>query len=85
MEQLKGIKKELGMESNRKDKLIEKFREREKKLLMPELIKKVFEEELLKLVGLEAQVSEANITRNYLEWLTQVRFHSFFASVLMFR
>ncbi len=70
------------MESDGKDKLIEKFREREKKLLMPELVKKVFEEELSKLAGLEAQASEANVTRNYLEWLTQVRFPSFFASML---
>ena len=29
---------------------------------MPKLVKKVFEEELSKLVGLEAQASEANVT-----------------------
>lgn len=73
MEQLKGIKKELGMESDGKDKLIEKFKERAATLKMPEGVRKVFDEELNKLVGLEPAASEANVTRNYLEWLTQVR------------
>jgi ATP-dependent Lon protease len=44
MEQLKGIKKELGMESDGKDKLIEKFKERATSLKMPEVVWKVFEE-----------------------------------------
>lgn len=44
MEQLKGIKKELGIESDGKDKLVEDFRERAKKLQMPDSVKKVFEE-----------------------------------------
>ncbi|EKM79001.1 hypothetical protein AGABI1DRAFT_75578 [Agaricus bisporus var. burnettii JB137-S8] len=72
MEQLKGIKKELGMESDGKDKLIEKFRERAKNLKMPEGVRKVFDEELTKLQGLEPAASEANVTRNYLDWLTQI-------------
>ncbi|TFK49675.1 ATP-dependent protease La [Heliocybe sulcata] len=72
MEQLKGIKKELGMESDGKDKLIEKFKERAAKLKMPEHVRKVFDEELNKLQGLEPSASEANVTRNYLEWLTQI-------------
>ncbi|KAJ3504341.1 hypothetical protein NLJ89_g7984 [Agrocybe chaxingu] len=72
MEQLKGIKKELGMESDGKDKLIEKFRERAANLKMPDGVKKVFEEELAKLQGLEPAASEANVTRNYLDWLTQI-------------
>ena len=73
MEQLKGIKKELGMESDGKDKLIEKFKERAVSLKMPEPVKKVFDEELNKLMHLEPAASEANVTRNYLDWLTQVR------------
>lgn len=73
MEQLKGIKKELGMESDGKDKLIEKFKERAASLKMPETVKKVFDEELNKLAHLEPAASEANVTRNYLDWLTQVR------------
>lgn len=72
MEQLKGIKKELGMESDGKDKLIEKFKERAASLKMPEGVRKVFDEELNKLQHLEPAASEANVTRNYLEWLTQV-------------
>ncbi|KAG0700168.1 Lon protease C-terminal proteolytic domain-containing protein [Suillus ampliporus] len=72
MEQLKGIKKELGMESDGKDKLIEKFKERAASLKMPEGVRKVFDEELNKLMGLEPAASEANVTRNYLEWLTQI-------------
>jgi ATP-dependent Lon protease len=72
MEQLKGIKKELGMESDGKDKMIEKFKERAASLKMPEGVKKVFDEELNKLQHLEPAASEANVTRNYLEWLTQV-------------
>ncbi|KAJ3483890.1 hypothetical protein NLI96_g6007 [Meripilus lineatus] len=72
MEQLKGIKKELGMESDGKDKIIEKFKERAAVLKMPEGVKKVFDEELNKLMHLEPAASEANVTRNYLEWLTQI-------------
>lgn len=72
MEQLKGIKKELGMESDGKDKLIEKFKERAASLKMPDTVRKVFDEELNKLMGLEPAASEANVTRNYLEWLTQI-------------
>ena len=44
MEQLKGIKRELGIESDGKDKLVEKFKEKADKLDMPEGVKKVFEE-----------------------------------------
>ncbi len=72
MEQLKGIKKELGMESDGKDKMIEKFKERAAALKMPEGVRKVFDEELSKLVHLEPAAQEANVTRNYLEWLTQI-------------
>lgn len=72
MEQLKGIKKELGIESDGKDKLVEKFSEKAKGLLMPEAVKKVFDEELNKLQGLEPAASEFNVTRNYLDWLTSI-------------
>jgi Lon-like ATP-dependent protease len=58
MEQLKGIKKELGMESDGKDKLLERFREKAAKLAMPEGVRKVFDEEMSKLVGLEPVSSE---------------------------
>lgn len=44
MEQLKGIKKELGLESDGKDKLVEGFKEKALKLAMPAAVKKVFDE-----------------------------------------
>ncbi|BGP14322.1 hypothetical protein JCM10213_004449 [Rhodosporidiobolus nylandii] len=72
MEQLKGIKKELGIESDGKDKLVEKFTEKAKGLLMPEAVKKVFDEELNKLQSLEPAASEFNVTRNYLDWITSI-------------
>ncbi len=72
MEQMKGIRRELGIESDGKDKLVEKFKEKADKLAMPEAVKKVFEEELNKLAHLEPAASEFNVTRNYLDWLTQV-------------
>jgi Lon-like ATP-dependent protease len=72
MEQLKGIKKELGMESDGKEKLLVKFRERANALKMPSSIKKVFNEEMAKLQGLEPNASEFNVSRNYLDWLTLI-------------
>ncbi|KAJ3299653.1 ATP-dependent Lon protease pim1 [Borealophlyctis nickersoniae] len=72
MEQLKGIKKELGMESDGKEKLVEKFKDRMTKLKIPEAVMKVVEEELTKLQHLEPAASEFNVTRNYLDWLTQI-------------
>ncbi|KAI7882948.1 lon protease like, mitochondrial [Lichtheimia hyalospora FSU 10163] len=72
MEQLKGIKKELGLESDGKDKLVEGFKEKASKLVMPEAVRKVFDEEINKLAHLEPAASEFNVTRNYLDWLTQV-------------
>ncbi len=72
MEQMKGIRRELGLESDGKDKLVERFKEKANKLAMPEAVKKVFEEELNKLAHLEPAASEFNVTRNYLDWLTQI-------------
>ena len=37
---------------------------------IPEAVRKVIEEELSKLSGLEQASSEFNVTRNYLDWLT---------------
>ncbi|CAO1635333.1 unnamed protein product [Sympodiomycopsis kandeliae] len=71
-EQLKGIKKELGIESDGKDKMVEKFKEKAASLKMPEAVRKVFDEELSKLQTLEPAASEFNVTRGYLEWLTNI-------------
>jgi ATP-dependent Lon protease len=72
MEQMKGIRRELGIESDGKDKLVEKFNEKASKLAMPEAASKVFDEEINKLAHLEPAASEFNVTRNYLDWLTQI-------------
>ncbi|KAJ1975314.1 ATP-dependent Lon protease pim1 [Dimargaris xerosporica] len=72
MEQLKGIKKELGIESDGKDKLVETFTARAQKLKMPADVRKIFDEELSKLQHLETAASEFNVTRNYLDWLSQI-------------
>ena len=71
-EQMKAIKKELGVDGDGKDKLIEKFKARCSKLDMPDEISKVFNEEIVKLQHLEPAASEFNVTRNYLEWLTTI-------------
>lgn len=44
MEQMKGIKRELGIESDGKDKLVERFKDKAEKLAMPEAVRKVFDE-----------------------------------------
>lgn len=72
MEQMKGIRRELGIESDGKDKLVEKFKEKANKLAMPEAVRKVFDDEINKLAHLEPAASEFNVTRNYLDWLTQI-------------
>ncbi|KAM5470873.1 ATP-dependent Lon protease pim1 [Microsporum audouinii] len=72
MEQMKGIRRELGIESDGKDKLVEKFKEKAEKLAMPDVVRKVFDEELNKLAHLEPAASEFNVTRNYLDWITQI-------------
>ncbi|PWN35492.1 ATP-dependent protease La [Meira miltonrushii] len=71
-EQLRGIKKELGIETDGKDKMVEKFKEKAATLKMPEQVRKVFDEELNKLQTLEPAASEFNVTRGYLEWLTNI-------------
>ena len=71
-EQLKSIKKELGIETDTKEKLIQQFSERASKINFPEYVKRVFDEELNKLSTLEPAGAEFNITRSYLDWLTQL-------------
>ncbi|KAJ8559433.1 hypothetical protein K7X08_003491 [Anisodus acutangulus] len=78
-EQLKAIKKELGLESDDKTALSAKFRERlePNKGKIPEHVMQVIEEELTKLQLLEASSSEFNVTRNYLDWLTALPWGSY--------
>ncbi|KAI5064203.1 hypothetical protein GOP47_0020873 [Adiantum capillus-veneris] len=74
MEQLKAIKKELGLEADDKTALTAKFKERLRvyKDGCPEHVLQVIEEEMTKLQILEASSSEFNVTRNYLDWLTSI-------------
>lgn len=71
-EQLKSIKKELGIETDTKEKLIQQFTERAILIKFPEHAKKVFDEELNKLSTLEPSGAEFNVTRSYLDWITQL-------------
>lgn len=68
-EQLKMVRKELGVERDEKEELIEKYRSRLTPAVPKEAMK-VIEDELAKLQLLEPSSSEYSITRNYLDWLT---------------
>ncbi|XP_053209491.1 lon protease homolog, mitochondrial-like [Panonychus citri] len=71
-EQMKLIKKELGLEKDDKDNLEEKFRSRLKDLTVPKHVMDVIDEELNKLSLLDNHSSEFSVTRNYLDWLTNL-------------
>ncbi|MBY0530123.1 MAG: endopeptidase La [Rhabdochlamydiaceae bacterium] len=71
-EQLKTIKKELGLEKDDKTCDLEKFEERLKKRTVPEDVMTVIREEMGKLSVLEVQSAEYAVCRNYLDWLTIV-------------
>lgn len=71
-EQLKTIKKELGLEKEDKTVDIAKFEERIKKRTVPSDVMKVITDELEKLSVLEIQSAEYAVCRNYLDWLTIV-------------
>lgn len=69
-EQLKTIKKELGIEKD--DKLLdkEKFEARIKERKVPADVLKTIKEEMDKLSVLEVQSAEYGVVRSYLDWLT---------------
>jgi len=71
-EQLKVIKKELGIEKDEKSADIESFREKFDKLALSEEARKVANEELNKLSLLEPHSSEYPIIRTYLTWLADL-------------
>ncbi len=68
-EQLKSIKRELGIEVDGKDQSSRSFRERIEAAQMPDEVKKVAQEELEKFESIPEQSPEFNISRNYLETL----------------
>jgi ATP-dependent Lon protease len=69
-EQLKAIKKELGLEKEGKVSEIEKFEKRLKNLTLNEEAQKAIDEEIEKLRLIEPSSPEYNVSRNYLDWLT---------------
>ncbi|XP_049702638.2 lon protease homolog, mitochondrial isoform X3 [Helicoverpa armigera] len=71
-EQLKVIKKELGLEKDDKDAIGDKFKERLADKTVPQAVQTVIDEELNKLNFLESHSSEFNVTRCYLDWLTSL-------------
>ncbi|KAK9906845.1 hypothetical protein WJX75_009027 [Coccomyxa subellipsoidea] len=84
MEQLRSIKKELGLEKDDKSALIQRFEERIEphKDKIPEDVRRVIEDEMAKLSGLEQASSEFNVTRNYLDWLTSLPWGQFSEELL---
>ena len=71
-EQLKVIQKELGLQKDDKTAEMEMFRNRLAALTVPDEVNARVEEELNKLKILENGSPEYAVTRNYLEWITQV-------------
>ncbi len=69
-EQLKEIKKELGLSKDEKTSEFEKYEERLKKLELTEEAQKRIDEEMEKLKYLEPHSPEYGVSRNYLDWLT---------------
>jgi len=69
-EQLKAIKKELGIEKEGKEAEIEKFEERLRNLNPTEEVRERIREEIEKLKLLESTSPEFHVSRTYLDWLT---------------
>ncbi len=69
-EQLKAIKKELGIEKEGKETEIERFEKRIEALRLPEEAQERITEEMEKFRLLEPASPEFTVTRNYLDWLT---------------
>ena len=71
-EQLKTIKRELGVEEDGKERSIRTFRERIDAAGMPEDVKKIALEELSKFETLNENSPEFNVSRSYLEVMTSL-------------
>ncbi|TFH40587.1 MAG: hypothetical protein E4G96_07200, partial [Chrysiogenales bacterium] len=71
-EQLKEIKKELGLEKDEKTTEIENFEERIAKLTLSEEAAKKVDEEINKMRLLEPHSAEYGVSRNYLDWITSL-------------
>ncbi|MFC2049097.1 endopeptidase La [Chlamydiota bacterium] len=71
-EQLKTIKKELGLEKEEKSIDTEKFEARLKKREVPPPVMETIQEEMDKLQTLDSASAEYSVCRNYVDWLTTV-------------
>ncbi len=71
-EQLKAIKKELGIEKDGKETESERFEQRIEKLKLTDEARKRIEDEMEKFRLLEPASPEFTVTRNYLDWLTSL-------------
>ncbi|MEE4312931.1 MAG: endopeptidase La [Desulfofustis sp.] len=69
-QQLREIKKELGIAKDDTESELEKFEKRLKQLKPPPEAKERIDEEMEKLKLLEPSSAEFNVTRAYLDWLT---------------
>jgi ATP-dependent Lon protease len=71
-EQLRTIQKELGIAKDDRTSDLDLYRGRIKKLKLPPHAAKKIDEEMTKLSGLEHGSPEYTVTRNYLDWLTNL-------------
>lgn len=69
-EQLKVIKKELGLEKDGRKTIIKRFTDRIQSKTIPKTVMEVIDEEINKLKMIEIYSSDFNVIRNYLDWLT---------------
>ncbi len=76
-EQLKAIQKELGIAKDDRTADLELYQGRIKKLKLPPHAAKKIGEEMDKLSGLEHGSPEYTVTRNYLDWLTNLPWGKF--------
>lgn len=71
-EQLKVIRSELGLDEDEKSKDIKKFKDLIEECQMPEEAQKAVLEELERLESIPDSSPEYNVTRTYLNWMTQL-------------
>lgn len=71
-EQLRAIKKELGLAKDEKETELDRYRERIEKLTLPPETEERIDEEMEKLRLIEPVSPEYTVTRNYLDWLTSL-------------
>ncbi|MEI6168562.1 MAG: endopeptidase La [bacterium] len=71
-EQLKAIKKELGLVKEGKETELDEFKERLSKLTLTDEAKERIDEEMNKLGIMEPHSPEFTVSRNYVDWLTSL-------------